>query len=51
MNPLAELAELEAADSFVARHIGPSAAEQAAMLKALGAASLADLTARTVPAA
>ena len=50
MNPLAELAELEAADSFVARHIGPSAAEQAAMLKALGAASLADLTARTVPA-
>ena len=50
MDALAELAALEAADSFVARHIGPSAAEQKAMLATLGAASLADLTARTVPA-
>jgi len=47
---LADLAALEAADSFVARHIGPSPTEQAAMLRVLEAASLADLTARTVPA-
>jgi glycine dehydrogenase len=49
MDALAELAELEAADSFVARHIGPSEAEIAAMLRAVGAASLADLAAKTVP--
>ena len=48
--PLEELAALEAADSFVARHIGPSVAEQKAMLHTLSAASLADLTSRTVPA-
>jgi len=46
---LAELAELEAADSFVARHIAPSEAEIAAMLREVGAASLADLAAKTVP--
>ena len=46
---LAELAELEAADSFVARHIAPSEAELAAMLREVGAASLADLAAKTVP--
>ncbi len=50
MTPLAELTALEAADSFVARHIGPSDAEQRDMLHALGAASLADLTSKTVPA-
>jgi len=50
MDALAELSALEAADSFVARHIGPSVAEQKAMLTTLKAASLADLTARTVPA-
>ena len=46
---LAELAALEAADGFVARHIGPSAPEIAAMLRALGLASLDDLAAKTVP--
>ena len=34
---LQELAALEAADSFVARHIAPTEAEIAAMLKAVGA--------------
>ena len=48
---LAELAELEAADSFVARHIGPSEADIAAMLHVVGAATLEDLAAKTVPAA
>jgi glycine dehydrogenase len=46
---LAELTALEAADSFVARHIAPSEADIAAMLRAVGAASLADLAAKTVP--
>ena len=36
----AELAALEAADGFVARHIAPSEAEIAAMLREVGAASL-----------
>jgi glycine dehydrogenase len=45
----AELAELEAADSFVARHIGPSDEEIAAMLRVVGATSLSDLAAQTVP--
>ena len=49
MDALVELAGLEAADSFVARHVAPSEAEIAAMLKAVGAATLDDLVARTVP--
>ena len=49
MEPLAELAALEAADSFVARHIAPDTADIAAMLHAIGAATLDDLAARTVP--
>ena len=49
MDALAELAELEAADGFVARHIAPSEAEIAAMLREVGAASLADLASKTVP--
>jgi len=36
---------------FVARHLGPTAAEQAAMLAELGYGSLEDLIAATVPAA
>ena len=51
MDQLAELATLEASDSFVARHIGPSEVEVAAMLGTLGAASLSDLAAKAVPAA
>ena len=51
MDQLAELATLEASDSFVARHIGPSEVEIAAMLGTLGAASLSELAAKAVPAA
>ena len=49
MNALAELAVLEASDSFVGRHIGPSDADIAAMLKQVFAASLDDVAAKTVP--
>src|ERR1700688_2246997 len=44
-----ELSRLEAADSFVERHIGPDEAEIAAMLQAVGAVSLDGLMAQTVP--
>ena len=44
-----ELTRLEAADAFVARHIGPSEAEIVAMLQDVGAVSLDDLMAQTVP--
>ena len=46
---LAELAELEAADGFVTRHLGPSESDIAAMLPFVGAATLEDLAAKTVP--
>jgi glycine dehydrogenase len=49
MDALAELATLEAADSFVSRHIGPSEADIAAMLHVVGAATLNELAAKTVP--
>jgi glycine dehydrogenase len=49
-NPL-PLADLEQHDEFCERHIGPSAAEIAHMLRAVGAASLDELIAQTVPAA
>jgi len=49
MDALAELAALEAADSFVARHIGPSETDIAAMLRVVGAVTLDDLAAKTVP--
>ncbi len=48
---LAELDLLEAADSFVGRHIGPSEAEIGAMLRVVGAASLDEVAAKTVPQA
>src|SRR5215475_912203 len=51
MDVWAELAELEAADGFVTRHIGPSESEIAAMLHTVGAATLDDLAAKTVPPA
>jgi glycine dehydrogenase len=41
--------DLEAGDPFAARHIGPDAAEEAEMLRALGVASLEALLAETVP--
>ena len=43
------LDDLEAHDEFVARHLGPGTDEQAAMLAALGVASLGELTERVVP--
>ncbi len=49
MTALAELTLLEAADSFVSRHIAPREDEIAAMLQSVGAASLSDLASKTVP--
>ena len=46
---LADLAALEADDGFVGRHVGPSEAEIAAMLAAVGVGSLDKLIARTIP--
>jgi len=48
---LDELRGLEASDAFVARQIGPTAAEIDAMLQAIGPASLDDLIAKAIPAA
>jgi len=50
MMSAATLTELEHSEEFIARHIGPAAAEQAAMLAVLGVASLDELIAQTVPA-
>jgi glycine dehydrogenase len=49
MDALTELQALEARDAFIARHIGPDKAEIAAMLKEIGADSLEEMVARTVP--
>ena len=49
MDARAELAMLAADNAFVARHVAPSAGEITAMLSVVGAASLEDLAARTVP--
>jgi glycine dehydrogenase len=43
------LAELEPGANFIRRHIGPSEAETAAMLKEVGAKSLEDFIAHVVP--
>ena len=48
--PRASLAELEQRDAFARRHIGPDAAEQAAMLAELGYATRAALIDAIVPA-
>src|SRR3990170_107050 len=45
------IAELEQKNDFIGRHIGPRAAQIQAMLRTVGAASLDDLVAQTVPAA
>lgn len=50
MDVLVELSELEENDGFVRRHIGPSETEIAAMLHAVGAATLDDVAGKTVPA-
>ena len=44
------LTQLEARDSFLPRHIGPSTAEEAAMLSTLGYATRAALIDAVVPA-
>ena len=44
------LDELEGRDEFVARHIGPDAAEQAAMCASIGVKDRNELIAQTVPA-
>ena len=51
MEPLAELSELEAADSFVGRHIAASEAEILDMLRTVGVATLEEMVSKTVPAA
>jgi glycine dehydrogenase len=50
MSALEQLDRLDAADAFVARHIGPDAADSAAMLAAIGTTSLDALIAETIPA-
>ncbi len=45
------ISELEQKEDFIRRHIGPGDKEIAEMLKAVGASSLDELTARSVPAA
>ena len=50
MSTSRSLAELEARDAFVARHIGPREAEIAAMLREVGCTSLEDLVDKAVPA-
>ena len=44
-----KLSDLSPADTFSRRHVGPSAADRAAMLKSLGAPSLDALIEETVP--
>ncbi|CAA9216580.1 MAG: Glycine dehydrogenase [decarboxylating] (glycine cleavage system P protein), partial [uncultured Acetobacteraceae bacterium] len=48
---LDELAALEDHGAFIERHVAPNEDEIAAMLRVVGAASLEDLAARTLPAA
>jgi len=50
MMSVADLDSLEARDAFVARHIGPSEPDILAMLRIVGATSLDELIARTIPA-
>ncbi|WP_270935592.1 aminomethyl-transferring glycine dehydrogenase [Falsiroseomonas oryzae] len=50
MSALTDLAALEDHGEFIRRHIGPSEAEIAAMLREVGAESLAGLAEKTVPA-
>ncbi|RUO40145.1 glycine dehydrogenase (aminomethyl-transferring) [Aliidiomarina taiwanensis] len=45
------LYELEQHDDFISRHIGPDSTEQQEMLDFVGASSLSDMTAQTVPGA
>ncbi|OIQ46724.1 MAG: glycine dehydrogenase (aminomethyl-transferring) [Gammaproteobacteria bacterium MedPE] len=49
MTRLPTLTELENKQEFIARHIGPDAAQQQAMLEVIGADSLEDMTKKIVP--
>jgi glycine dehydrogenase len=51
VSALKELAALEDHGAFIERHVAPTEDEIAAMLQVVGAASLEDLAARTLPAA
>ena len=51
MTDLESLDSLEAVDAFASRHIGPDGSDVLDMLVVVGAASIEDLTARTVPGA
>jgi glycine dehydrogenase len=51
MSALSDLAALEDHGEFIRRHVAPSEAEIAAMLREVGADSLEDLAAKTVPSA
>ncbi|MBL6079010.1 aminomethyl-transferring glycine dehydrogenase [Belnapia sp. T18] len=51
MSALAELAALEEGTEFARRHIGPGPDDITEMLRLVGAASLEEMAARTVPAA
>ena len=51
MSELPSLAQLQQHDAFLARHLGPDAAEQQAMLEALGLPSREALVEQTVPPA
>jgi glycine dehydrogenase len=51
VSALEDLAELEDHGAFIARHVAPTAEEIADMLRVVGAPSLEDLAARTLPAA
>ena len=48
---MTSLRSLESSDAFLGRHIGPNENDISSMLATVGAASLEDLTAQTVPAA
>ena len=50
MSALAELAVLEDQGEFIRRHIGPTEADVAAMLKVVGCKDLEEMVARTIPA-
>ncbi len=49
MQTAQDLIPLEAQDSFIGRHIGPDAHDCAKMLRIIGAATIDDLIARTIP--
>jgi glycine dehydrogenase len=51
MDSAADLSALEGQDGFIARHIGPDAADMAAMLATIGCASSDDLIDSTLPPA